>query len=292
VRAYVPEYEACQPETIGEALRLLAAEPGAWTPLAGGTDIMVQLEAGQLAPRRLMSLARLGELRGIEVGARHVTIGALASYRALQREPTLQREFPNLVRAAGETGSVAIQNRGTLGGNLANASPAADSAPALLSYDAEVSLVSAQGRRSVPYAEFHLGYKRTALRPDELIESVRLARPEVARQHYFRKVGTRRAQAISKVVLAGSAEMAAGGRLVAVRVALGSVGPTPVRAAGAEGVLAGHVLDRALIDEAVRALRAELHPIDDIRSTAEYRKAVAGRLLRLFLEGLAGPAPA
>jgi CO/xanthine dehydrogenase FAD-binding subunit len=160
MRSYAPAFEMIAPPTLEAALDRLQREPGAWQPLAGGTDLMVLFEAGKLAGRHFLSIWRLRELRGVESHGDHVTLGALTTYTDVQRHPVLRDEFPLLVQAASETGGIATQNRGTLGGNIANASPAADSPPAMLVYDAELELVSAAGSRWVPYHEFHTGYKK------------------------------------------------------------------------------------------------------------------------------------
>src|SRR5919205_273992 len=228
MRAYLPEYELVVPRTLDEALALLRDEPGVWRPFAGGTDLMVVLEAGRLEHRKYFSIAHLKELRGVEESGGFFNIGALTTYSDVRRSEALAREFPMLVDAARETGGVAIQNRGTVGGNIANASPAADTPPALLAYGAEVELVSAGGTRRVDYSEFHTGYRQTVMRPDELIAAVLLPRPPAGARHFYRKVGTRRAQAISKVCFAALAE-AEGGTLNEVRVALGSVAPGVLR---------------------------------------------------------------
>jgi CO/xanthine dehydrogenase FAD-binding subunit len=229
----------------------------------------------------------LAELRGIAVTAEHVTLGALTTYAEVQRNEILLREFPLLCRAAAETGSVATQNRGTLGGNIANASPAADSPPAMIVYGAEIEVVSARGVQWVPYASFHTGYKKMNLGADELIRSIRLARRGAEWKQYFRKVGTRRAQAISKVCFAGAGRVE-NGRIAEVRIALGSVAPTVLRAARAEEILRGQRLEDAALRQAAQdALGAEIAPIDDMRSTGRYRRNVARNLLAEFLEVLA-----
>ncbi len=197
---------------------------------------MVLLEAGKLPHRRFLSIWKLPELRGIEATPEHLTLGALTTYTDVRRSEVLSREFPLLCRAAAETGSVATQNRGTLGGNIANASPAADSPPALLVYDAELELVSANGSRWVPYHGFWTGYKQIALKANELIRRIRLPRPTQSWRHYYRKVGTRRAQAISKVCLAAAARID-GTRIADVRIALGSIAPTVLRATETENIL-------------------------------------------------------
>src|SRR5437773_109100 len=176
MRAYLPSYRLISPVTLGEALDVLVRDNGGWRPFAGGTDLMVLLEAGKLPQKNYVNIWNLKELRGIEVSDDHVTLGALTTYTEVQNHAVLQKEFPMLVQAAKETGGIAIQNRGTLGGNIVNASPAADSPPALLAYDAELELISKEGQRQVPYAKFHRGYKQMDLAPNELLRAIRLPR--------------------------------------------------------------------------------------------------------------------
>jgi len=273
------------PRDLSAALERLAQEPGAWKPFAGGTDLMVLLEAGKLPHRRFLSIWKLPELRGIEKTPDDVTLGALTTYTDMRRSEVLSREFPLLCRAAAETGSVATQNRGTLGGNIGNASPAADSPPALLVYNAELELVSAHGSRWVPYHGFWTGYKQTGLRASELIRRIRLPRATQSWRHYYRKVGTRRAQAISKVCLAAAARIDAT-RIADVRIALGSVAPTVLRATETETVLRGEKLTPASLRAAQDSLASEIAPIDDMRSTARYRRRVSQNLLAEFCEML------
>jgi CO/xanthine dehydrogenase FAD-binding subunit len=265
----------------------MAKEPGVWKPFAGGTDLMVLLEAGKLPHKKFLNIWNLAELRGIQTSADHVTLGALTTYTEVRGHEILAREFPLLCRAAAETGSVATQNRGTLGGNIANASPAADSPPALLVYDAEIEIVSASGVRWIPYQQFHSGYKQMDLQPAELIRRVRVPRNKNAWRQHFRKVGTRRAQAISKVCFAAAARMDPG-RIGDVRIVLGSVAPTALRAVRTEEVLRGQRPEPAILRVAQDALAREIAPIDDIRSTLRYRRTVARNLLAEFIESLAG----
>ena len=287
MRAYLPAYEMETPRDLAAALERLAAEPGVWKPFAGGTDLMVLLEAGKLPHKKFLNIWNLAELRGIEVSSEHVTLGALTTYAEVQRHEILTREFPLLCHAAAETGSVATQNRGTVGGNIANASPAADSPPALIVYDAETELVSASGARWVHYASFHTEYKKMNLHPGELIRRIRLTRTHARWKQYFRKVGTRRAQAISKICFAGAGRVEAG-RIADVRIALGSVAPTVLRAVRVEELLRGQRPGSAVLQTAQDALNAEIAPIDDMRSTARYRRHVARNLLAEFLEVPAG----
>jgi CO/xanthine dehydrogenase FAD-binding subunit len=285
MRSYVPAYEMEAPRDLAAALERMGREQGAWKPFAGGTDLMVLLEAGKLPHHKFVSIWGLPELRGVDVTPAHVTLGALTTYTELRRHEIIAREFPLLCQAAAETGSVATQNRGTLGGNIANASPAADSPPALFVYDAELELASARGVRWVPYHGFWSGYKKMDLRSDELIRGIRLPREKSGWKQYYRKVGTRRAQAISKVCFAGAARVDAG-RIVDVRIALGSVAPTVLRALETEKTLRGERLSPALLRTAQEVLAREIAPIDDMRSTARYRRRVAQNLLAEFCEAL------
>jgi CO/xanthine dehydrogenase FAD-binding subunit len=285
MRAYLPAYELSVPRTLADALALVRAEPGVWRPFAGGTDLMVLLEAGRLEHRKFFSIRHLKELRGVTEADGLVRVGALTTYTDVRRSELLGRLFPMLGQAARETGGIAIQNRGTVGGNIANASPAADTPPALLTYDAEVELISGVGVRRVPYAEFHTGYKQTVMRADELIAAVILTKPGAGAQHFYRKVGTRRAQAISKVCFAAVAEVE-GDSLKEVRISLGSVAPVVLRCRRTEEALRGRRLDGETLSAAVEEIGREVTPIDDVRSTARYRTRVTQNILREFLSGL------
>jgi CO/xanthine dehydrogenase FAD-binding subunit len=287
-------YQLVSPGSMQDALDDLARHPGA-RPFAGGTDLMVMLEAGQLPPGRYVSLQRWPELVRITPTDAGVAIGALTTYSEIQESPRLEREYPLLAVAARETGGRATQNRGTIGGNIANASPAADTPPVLLVYDAELEIVSAAGTRRVAYERFHKGYKQMDLAAGEIIARIHLPSRTAwlppGGKDYYRKVGTRRAQAISKVCVAGALRVEGGiarpepdRRVQDVRIALGSVAPTVVRAFATEASLRGRLLDADTVAEAERTLLSEIAPIDDIRSTARYRARVAGNLLREFLQ--------
>jgi len=279
MRGYLPAYDLRAPDTLQEVLSLLSSA-GAWRPFAGGTDLMVLLDAGTLPQGRYLGLWKLRELRGITERSDWVTLGALTTYTEIMQSAILQKEFPLLCRAAAETGGVATQNRGTIGGNIANASPAADTPPALLVYRAELELVSLAGTRRVIYDGFHRGYKRMDLAPGELIARVHLPRRPAPWRQYYRKVGTRRAQAISKVCLAIVAERDAGSEVVRdVRIAANSVAPAVVRCLHAESALRDRPLDRTALAAAQQALALDIQPIDDLRSTARYRLRVAQQLL-------------
>ncbi len=264
---------------------------GSHRPLAGGTDLLVQL-TGELGdpPERVLNLWRLDELRGIQVEADVLVIGALTTYADLRRSPLVADVMPVLGEAAATVGAVQIQNRGTIGGNAANASPAGDMLPILLACDAELVLGSVRGERRVSARDFWPAYRRTALAEDELL--LRISLPIVeGRKIRYRKVGTRRAQAISKVVMAlawrsdGPARSEAPWR--DVRLALGSVAPTTIRAPRTEALLEGSIPDEATAERAAASLATEIAPIDDVRSTADYRRAVASRVLRRLVRDAA-----
>jgi CO/xanthine dehydrogenase FAD-binding subunit len=281
MRAVVPDYHMVAPADLASALTHLRNEPGRWTPFAGGTDLMVVYEKGQLRPGDYLSLHRCSDLKSIEVSADAIVIGALATYADVRDHPIIREEFPMLAEAARESGAIAIQNRGTLGGNIMNASPAADSPPALLAYGADIELADVDGRRVVPYDGFHMGYKRTVCRPDELLTRIILRRdpPATRRFHFYEKVGTRAYQAISKVCFAATATLAEGG-VAMIGIGLGSVGPTVVAPRNLLDTLRGASLSDAagLAVLAGAAMARDITPIDDIRSTAGYRLRVSQNL--------------
>ena len=254
------------PRTLDDALAMLRDEP--LVPIAGATDVYVGLNFGTLASQRFIDITRLEALRGIAVEGDALVIGAGTTYTTIMRSPIVQQRLPMLVQAASQIGGVQIQNRGTLGGNIANGSPAGDSLPVLAAADAMLRLKSATGERRVSFAQFYTGYRASVLRADELIVAIEI--PRVDGQQWFRKVGTRAAQAISKLVMAAV-------RAPEPRIALGSVAATTIRLPKTEAALAA-----GSIDEAVNVLEAEISPIDDIRSTATYRRQVASNLLRKF----------
>jgi xanthine dehydrogenase small subunit len=268
MRSDVAAMQLLQPRTVDEALLLLRDHPGT-TPLAGGTDLYVALNLGTLQGTSFLDLWSLDELRQIREGDGFLSIGALASYSEITRSRAVRARLPMLASAAREIGGVQIQNRGTLGGNIANASPAGDSLPVLLAADAVVVLRSTAGERRVPLVDFYTGYRQSVMRPDEIITAVEV--PRVAGTQWFHKVGTRAAQAISKIVMAGI-------RGERVHLAVGSVAPVPLRLHRTEESLSsGRGIEQARL-----VLDAEIAPLDDLRSTERYRRRVAGNLLERF----------
>ncbi|HZC33825.1 MAG TPA: FAD binding domain-containing protein [Candidatus Bathyarchaeia archaeon] len=284
------------PATLAEAYAVLAGSTvdATITPIAGGTDVMVRIngEIGE-PPTRMVDLSRLVALRGIAVEGSFVVLGALTTYTEIRQSGVCREHVPALVEAAATIGAAQIQNRGTLGGNIANASPAGDTLPVLLALDAAIAVGGPRGERRVAADEFWVAYRQTALAPDELILSVRIPLAG-GRETRFRKVGTRRAQAISKVVMAlswresGPAGPGGPPTWTEVRLALGSVADRPIRARATEAILAGAAPTPETADAAAEALAAEIVPIDDVRSTADYRRAVAARVLHRMIRDAGG----
>ena len=262
-----------EPRSLGDAVKMLRDE-GPLVPMAGCTDLYVALNFGTLRPTRFLNLWNLDALRGIEARGQTLRIGALTTYTDLIASSVIRRRLPMLAAAAREVGGVQIQNRGTLGGNVANASPAGDTLPVLLAADTVVVLRSAAGTRRVPMTSFYTGYRQTVARQDELIVMFEI--PAVRGRQWFRKVGTRAAQAIAKVVVAGVWDKARPG--ARPRVAMGSVAPIPLRLSQTEQALGSG----APLAEAQAILQREIAPIDDLRSTEEYRRQVAANLLGQF----------
>ena len=269
-----PVYTA---NTIEEALRMRAEHPEA-TVLAGGTDVMVFIEGGALKPTSVLNIWGCIGLRSIEQTETGHRIGALSTWTDIANHPGLP---PALIECAATVGAAQIQNRGTVGGNIANASPAGDSLPLWLAMDAEFELASTRGTRRVEAADFWTGYRTTAMAKDELLLAVHIA-PRDNDSVVYRKVGTRMAQAISKVVLGGRIRTE-NGIVTEARVALGSVAAVPVRLPSVEAALVGAPVDPG----AARLVAEDITPIDDIRSTASYRTAVATRIIRSWLESTA-----
>ncbi|MGQ0714259.1 MAG: FAD binding domain-containing protein [Gemmatimonadaceae bacterium] len=266
MRTAAASLELVRPGSLDEALHLVSEDPSL-VPLAGCTDVFVGLNAGTMPATRFVDLWPLEELR--EVGIRNgaVSVGALVTHTMVQQSPLITSRLPILAAACREIGGAQIQHRGTIGGNVANGSPAGDTLPVLAVAEAVVVLRSTSGQRRVPFTAFFTGYRTSVRRPEELIVAVEL--PPAEMPQWFRKVGTRAAQAISKVVMAVTGKERP-------RIALGSVGPTVVRCTRTETALASG----ASIEEAAGILEGEIQPIDDIRSTAEYRRRVAANLLR------------
>jgi CO/xanthine dehydrogenase FAD-binding subunit len=276
--ATINDFPVITPQSLDEALDVLASVQNV-RPLAGGTDLMVLLESGTLRPCTFLNIQDLQELKSPD------RMTALTTYRDI-RASHWKTRFPMLAAAAREVGALAIQSRGTWIGNVANASPAADGVPALMAYDADLEIARKGERRRVPLANFYRGYKQMDLRPDELITEIHLPPPSLGFVEYFRKVGARRFQTISKTLLAGRIRLASDSTIADIRLVFASVAPFTLRAFQTEALLRGRPLTQDSIAEAAKAIQDEIRPIDDIRSTEAYRRRVTANLLRDFLEGL------
>ena len=273
------------PRSAAEAVRALAKNAGA-LPLAGGTDLMVGWNMGQLNGRTVVDLSRVAEWKKISVSKSSVRIGSLVTHSQIQSHPVIRSRFPLLVQACSVVGAAQIQNRGTLGGNVANASPAGDTFPPLSVYEAVVHCVGPSGKRAVSIHEIFAGVKKTSLKPGELIEAIELPFPAAPPSRaVFRKVGTRAAQSISKTMFAGLLWLKKDGTVADARLAFGSLAPTVKRLRSAERFLTGRRLDAAAAGGAAALLTDDVSPIDDIRSTRNYRLEVSRNLLVQFLEG-------
>ncbi len=274
------------PRSAAEAVKTYAKAPAA-IPLAGGTDLMVSWNLGLLNGRAVLDLSHVREWREIHVVNDGVDIGSLVTHAQIQAHPILKKRFPLLAAACATVGAAQIQNRGTIGGNIANASPAGDTFPALSVYEATVRVIGSAGRRAIPISEIFAGVKKTTLKPGELIEAVFLPFVKTPTRCVFTKVGTRAAQAISKTVFAGLLWNGTDGALQEVRLAFGSMAPTVRRLYAAEAFLRGRRLNDVSMAAAAQLLTTDLSPIDDFRSTREYRLQASRNLLIAFLKGTA-----
>lgn len=277
--------KAYSPRTLAEAYVALAERGGAVKIIAGGTDLMVLMNAHLLDARDLLDIWRVDELRGITDEGGAIRIGSLTTFTQLIRSPLVREHIPALVAASRTIGAIQIQNRGTIGGNVVNASPAGDSLPVLAAYDAELEVGSARGVRHIEYNKFYTGYRRTTLAPDELVIAIRIPKLKGDEQDFFWKVGTRRAQAISKTVMAAKAKVM--NRVIeSIAIGVGSVAPTVIRASQTETLLAGATITPEVIEQAKQTIAGEVTPITDLRSNEHYRRTVAGNVLVKFLRRL------
>jgi CO/xanthine dehydrogenase FAD-binding subunit len=275
------------PATLTEAYVLLSERIRPPKVIAGGTDLMVLMNAHMLDAAEYVDIWRLDELRGVSDEGDALRVGALTTYTQLIRSDLIQQYVPALVEASRTIGAIQIQNRGTIGGNIVNASPAGDSLPVLAAYDAEVEIGSWRGVRSVAFNEFYTGYRRSVLTPDELVIAVRIQKLQEGECDFFWKVGTRRAQAISKTVMSVRARVDSD-RIESIGIGVGSVAPTVVRAPKTERLLTGATITAALIQQARDMIAQEVTPITDLRSTEHYRRTVTGNVLSKFLRQLIG----
>jgi CO/xanthine dehydrogenase FAD-binding subunit len=275
------------PTTLQDAFAILSDRDRTIKIIAGGTDLMVLMNAHQLDSSQFLNIWQMDELRGISEEDDALRIGALTTYTQLIRSRPVQEFVPALVAASRTIGAIQIQNRGTIGGNIVNASPAGDTLPVLAVYESEIEIGSAGGTRRVPFSEFYTGYRATVLQQDELLLSVRIPKLREGERDCFWKVGTRRAQAISKTVLAVKARMS-GTMVENISIGVGSVAPTVVRGTRTERLLKRSTLTPELVEEARKLIAEEIAPITDLRSTEHYRRTVTGNVLARFLRELLG----
>jgi CO/xanthine dehydrogenase FAD-binding subunit len=273
------------PTSLDEAYELLSRHGSHAKIIAGGTDLMVSMNARKLAARQFIDIWRLNELRGVSDEGETICIGALTTYTQLIKSPAIQQYIPALVEASRTIGAVQIQNRGTIGGNIVNASPAGDSLPVLAAFDAEIEIGSLRGVRQIGFNQFYTGYRKTVMEPDEIALAVRMPKLKSGERSFFYKVGTRRAQAISKVVMAVKVETTKG-VINSINIGLGSVAPTVMRAVQTESLLTSATLDVPIIRQAARTISKEVAPITDVRSTEHYRRAVTGNVIVKILSQL------
>lgn len=277
------EFDLDMPETLADALAALAGAGGREiSPLAGGTNLIVDIRARREWPERLVSIAKISELRGIRAGAERIEVGARTTVSDLLASPEMAVAAPSLVDAARVFAGQMVRNTATVAGNIACGSPAADLVPPLMSLDAAVTLASKAGERTVPLDEFFLGYKQDARKPDELITKIVLPRLPANAANSFYKLARRRGDAITITGVAVTVA-AAGGECSMARVALGAVAPVVLRAKKAEAMLEGQALTPELIAEAAATAAGECSPIDDVRATAEYRLHTVEALTRRLL---------
>ena len=276
---------AITPNSLDEAYELLARRGRQAKIIAGGTDLMVALNTGLLNAKEFIDIWGLNELRGIDDDGETLRIGALTTYTQLIKSPMVQVSAPALVEASRTIGAIQIQNRGTIGGNIVNASPAGDTLPLLAAFDAEVEVGSVRGVRRIDFNHFYTGYRQTLMDADEILLAVRLPKLKPNERSFFCKVGTRRAQAISKIVIGVKVETT-GAVINSISVAIGSVAPTVIRARQTESLLTNATLDATIIEQAKGAISEEIAPITDVRSTEHYRRTVTGNSLAKILRRL------
>ncbi|MBI4469670.1 MAG: xanthine dehydrogenase family protein subunit M [Acidobacteria bacterium] len=274
------------PRTLPNALEVLQERSGRARILAGGTDLMVYLNTRVYVPTEVINIWGLDELRHVRDEDDVLILGALVTYSQIIRSPVVARFCPILAEASKTIGAVQVQNRGTLGGNVANGSPAGDALPVLSAFDAEVELASTRGTRRVAFNQFYTGYRQSVMEADELLTAIRVPKQRPDERAAFYKVGTRRAQAISKVVMGVKVSLVEPATIETIQISLGSVAPTVIRASETEALLQGKALSPEVVDMARSRIMDEIQPISDIRSTEHYRRVVSGNLLERFLSSL------
>ncbi len=282
MRAFLPEYHLECANSLTKALELLEKDPLKWKVFAGGTDLMVLLESGKLQHKNFLDISLFSELRKIEEFPSEIRIGSLVTYAEIQSCGIIRKEFPLVTQAAKLTGAKAIQNRATIGGNIANASPAADTPPALLAYDVKLEIISNNKKRIASYSDFHQNYKKMDLATNEIISAVILPRTIQWTHHYYKKVGTRAYQAISKVAVCGAAKIE-NKKILSIGIGLASVAAFPYRFKELENFLCGQEVGAVDFSQVEKIVDQSIKPLDDVRSSAKYRQRVLKNLIFDFI---------
>jgi len=270
--------------TLREALDAVSDSKGSSVFMAGGTDLLVKIKEGILRPRRVIDMKGIRETEGFSIAESEFSVGSLTTIRALETSPAACKKVPLLAQAAARLGSVQVRNRATIGGNLCNAAPSAETAPALLALDARAEIYGRKGLRVVDLRDFFLGPGSTVLEEGEILTSLKIQLSETRKGAVYYKVTTRKAMDIAFVGVAVLLEIDEDDRIEKARIALGAVAPTPIRVPSAEKVLEGRALDTALIRESAELAAQACRPITDLRASAEYRREMVNQLCR---QGLA-----
>lgn len=270
-----------KPENLKELLDAIDAHPD-YLILAGGTDICVLLNSNQIDPDGIISIWGINELRGIKEEKNHISIGALTTHTEIANHPAIKKHLPALIMSCKQIGARQIQNRGTIGGNIINASPAGDTLPVLLAAEAIIGVQSRNSKKEIPFEKLYTGYRQTSLKDNEIITSIKIPKFSKNYKSHFIKIGTRKAQSISKV-MGGLVTQINNGKINEIKIALGCVGPTPLRLKKTEKFLYGKKLNEKNIREAALIASKEVTPITDIRSTEKYRKHISGIIVKRLL---------
>ena len=286
-------FEFYQPSTLQQASRLLKDNGPGGRFLAGGTDLVIAMKEKGLLPKYVVDLKRVPGLSGIrENGDGAIALGALTTLYEIETSALIKNKYPFLAQGAAEVGSIQIRNRATIGGNMANATPSADTAPALIALNATAKIASASGERTVKLEDFFKGPGQTVMNPDEILTEVTIPNPGPSLVGEYIKFSPREMMDLAYVGVAVAYNLAASDKKCTnVRIVLGAVAPTPIRAKRAEAALEGQVLSETLAEKAGQIAAEEAKPISDVRSSADYRRAMVGTMTkRALLNAAVGPA--
>ncbi len=285
-------FDFYQPSTLEEASRLLRDNGPGGRFLAGGTDLVIAMKEKGLVPKYIVDLKRVPGLTGIrENSDGSITLGALTTMYEIETSPLIKKKYPFLAQSAAEVGSIQIRNRATIGGNMANATPSADTAPALIALDATAHIAGANGERSLSLEEFFKGPGQSAMSPDEILTEITIPKRAPNLVGEYIKFSPREMMDLAYVGVAVTYHLDSEKRCAGVRIVLGAVAPTPIRAKRAEAALEGEPLTEVLAEKTGTIAAEEAKPISDVRSSADYRRAMVGAMTkRALLNAAVGPA--